>query len=133
MKATFLSVRALSNDGVAGVPLSVYEYEDALKSVSLTEEATADSDMADDIGPVELDAGKYEAPVAVQEDVTMSAPPAAAQSAEKESLTSVQSSSKKIVTAETKALGKANRKKLRNPEVMKLSQSTKLKSLLRSE
>ena len=112
---------------------SVYEYEDALKSVSLTEEAVAESDMADEYAPVEMDAGKYEAPVAVQEDVTMSAPPAAAQSAEKESLISVESTSKKIVTAETKALGKANRKKLRNPEVMKLSQSKKLKSLLRSE
>jgi hypothetical protein len=80
-----------------------------------------------------MDAVKYETPVAAQEDVTMSAPPAAVQSAEKESLTSTQSTAKKIVTAETKALGKANRKKLRNPEVMKLSQSKKLKSLLRSE
>ena len=112
---------------------SVYEYEDALKSVSLTEEAVAESDRADEYAPVEMESGKYETPVAAQEDVTMSAPPAAVQSAEKESLTSTQSTAKKIVTAETKALGKANRKKLRNPEVMKLSQSKKLKSLLRSE
>jgi hypothetical protein len=89
--------------------------------------------MADEYAPVEMDAGKYETPVAAREDAAMSAPPAAAQSEEKESLTSTQSTAKKIVTAETKALGKANRKKLRNPEVMKLSQSKKLKSLLRSE
>jgi len=112
---------------------SVYEYEDALKSVSLTEEAVAESDMADEYAPVEMEEGKYETPVAVREDAAMSAPPAAVQSAEKESVAVAESKAKKVVTSETKALGKANRKKLRNPEVMKLSQSKKLKTLLRSE
>jgi hypothetical protein len=104
----------------------LYEYEDALKAVSLTQE-----ESAEDLAPVTYEP---EGPTeeTVQNDAVMSAPPVMA---EKESASAqvATTAAKKTVTAETKALGKANRKKSRNPEVLKLSQSKKLKALLRSE
>jgi hypothetical protein len=104
----------------------LYEYEDALKAVSLTQE-----ESAEDLAPVTYEPGGPTEESA-QNDAVMSAPPAMA---EKESVSRqvATTASKKTVTAETKALGKANRKKSRNPEVLKLSQSKKLKALLRSE
>jgi hypothetical protein len=63
----------------------------------------------------------------------MNAAPAAARAQEAETLSSTGVKTVTKISAETKALGRANRKKTRNPEVLKLSQSRKLKSFLRSE
>jgi len=114
---------------------SLYEYEDALKAVSLTEEAIDESASESEFAPVEIDNADVQSGQLAKEDVAMSAPPAAAGEVESESLSlsSTQVKSVKKISDETKALGKANRKKSRNPEVLKLSQSKKLKALLRSE
>jgi hypothetical protein len=111
----------------------LYEYEDALDAVSLTEEASEESQTAEDFAPVELDLNQAAATESVEEkDAAKSTAPAAGRVRAEESLAETTVKTVKI-TQETKALGKANRKKSRNPEVLKLSQSKKLKSLLRSE
>jgi hypothetical protein len=112
---------------------SLYEYEDALKAVSLTEEASDEPASESEFAPVELDKTVVSADEIAKEDVAMSAAPTTSGAAAAESLSSTQAMSAKKISAETKALGKANRKKSRNPDVLKLSQSKKLKSLLRSE
>lgn len=111
----------------------LYEYEDALNAVSLSEEASEEPQSPEEFAPVELDMNQSSEKVSgATEDVAVGAAPAATRSQSIESLAETEVKSVKI-TAETKALGKANRKKSRNPEVLKLSQSKKLKSLLRSE
>jgi hypothetical protein len=109
----------------------LYEYEDALKAVSLTEEASEEPQSAEEFAPVEMD--ESNAGNSIKEDASMNAAPSVAPVQQAETLSAKQSKAVKKISDETQALGKANRKKSRNPEVLKLSQSKKLKSLLRSE
>jgi hypothetical protein len=109
----------------------LYEYEDALKAVSLTEEASEEPQSAEEFAPVEMDESNVGN--SIKEDASMNAAPSVAPVQQAETLSAKQSKAVKKISDETQALGKANRKKSRNPEVLKLSQSKKLKSLLRSE
>jgi len=111
----------------------LYEYEDALKAVSLVEEASDEPQAEVALAPVEIDALDSQSGQNAKEDIAITAAPAAAHSQQVEKLSSAEVKSSDKITAETKALGKANRKKSRNPNVLKLSQSKKLKALLRSE
>lgn len=108
----------------------LYEYEDALKSVSLTEEETSDSDVPAEYAPAEADSYTSKEEVSVVEDQASSARPSSVNPPEK-SMSEAESLQR--VATNAKALGKANRKKIRNPDVLKLSQAKKLKALLRSE
>jgi hypothetical protein len=110
----------------------LYEYEDALDAVSLTAEEN-DSPSSNEYAPVELDFSETQIGQSVQEDVAMSAVPDSPPAQMTESLSAKDVKTIEKINAETKAQGKANRKKTRNPEVMKLSQSRKLKSLLRND
>jgi len=111
----------------------LYEYEDAIKAVSLTEEASEEPVSESEYAPVVVESADVPTVQPAKEDVAMSAAPAADRAQVAETLSATQSKTVTKISAETKALGKANRKKSRNPEVLKLSQSKKLKSLLRSE
>jgi len=110
----------------------IYEYEDALDAVSLTAEES-DSPSSENYAPVELDYNETNSGQSVQEDVAMSAAPSVPRVQMTESLSEKDVKTVEKTKAEAKALGKANRKKTRNPEVMKLSQSKRLKSLLRND
>jgi len=114
---------------------SLYEYEDAVKSVRLTELLSAEEEDVLDFAPADESAYSVaEIPVSTEDLRTVS--PAVANVERKNaaaSETAREETSTGRITAETKALGKANRKKRRNPDVLKLSQTKKLKSLLRSE
>ena len=68
-----------------------------------------------------------------KEDMAMSPAPAAARTTQAETLSTTETMASKKTVAKTEAAAKPNRKKIRNPEVMRLSQSKRLKSLLRSE
>jgi hypothetical protein len=127
----FAQVVQASTPEPPGFAENVYEYEDALNAVSLTEEAAEEPASAEEFSPAEIK--ETSAGSTVQEDVAMNAAPAAARAQEAETLSSTGVKTVTKISAETKALGKANRKKTRNPEVLKLSQSRKLKSFLRSE
>jgi hypothetical protein len=111
----------------------LYEYEDAIKAVSLTEEASDEPQSADALAPVELDVAENQSEKMAEEDASFSAAPAVAKTELSKKASSAEEMSADKITAETKALGKANRKKSRNPDVLKLSQSKKLKALLRRE
>jgi len=116
---------------------SLYEYEDAVKSVKLTElESTEEEDMSD-FGPTEEAAYNATGSTVAKEDMSATAPARAAATFETKDAVAVsaarEENSSSRITAQTKAMGKANRKKYRNPDVLKLSQTKKLKSLLRSE
>jgi hypothetical protein len=102
----------------------VYDYEDAIDAVSLTEE-----EVSEDFTPVEVP----QTDATMSGDAASSAAPAAARAESVESLAETETKSTKAVTARPEALGKANRKKSRNPDVLKLSQSKKLKSFLRKD
>jgi hypothetical protein len=114
---------------------SLYEYEDAVKSVRLTELLSAEEEDVLDFAPADESAYSVaEIPVSTEDLRTVS--PAVANVERKNaaaSETAREETSTSRITAETKVLGKANRKKRRNPDVLKLSQTKKLKSLLRSE
>lgn len=112
--------------------IGLYEYEDAIKSVSLTQEESDEP-----VAPAEV---AEEQSTGASEDMLMNASPApAAATFETKDVDSAtlskqeSTSSKKRISAETRALGKANRKKSRNPEALNLAQSKKLRALLRSE
>lgn len=108
----------------------LYEYEDAIKSVSLTQEESYDSEAPAEYAPVESDSYTSQEGVSVVEDQMSSVKPSAVNAPEK-SMSEAESLQR--VATDAKALGKANRKKMRNPDVLKLSQAKKLKALLRSE
>jgi hypothetical protein len=90
-----------------------------------------------DFGPTEEAAYNATGSIVAKEDMSATAPAPAAATFEMKDAVAVsaarEENSSSRITAETKAMGKANRKKRRNPDVLKLSQTKKLKSLLRSE
>jgi hypothetical protein len=92
------------------------------KSIALTEAPTE-----------ELDVAATQSGREATEDVAYTAAPAVSSTTQAESLSSVQVKASKKVTAEKETASKNNRKKSRNPDVMRMSQSKRLKSLLRSE
>jgi len=106
-----------------------------VKSVRLTELQSAEEEDVLDFAPADESAYSVaEIPVSTEDLRTVS--PAGANVERKNaaaSETAREETSPSRITAETKVLGKANRKKRRNPDVLKLSQTKKLKSLLRSE
>ena len=110
----------------------LYEYEDALNAVSLTDE-TSDSPSMEELAPVEVFENDTQSGESLQEDVAMSAAPPTPRVQAAESLSAKDKKTVEKISAEAKVMGKANRKKSRNPEVLKLSQTKKLKSLLRND
>jgi hypothetical protein len=110
----------------------LYEYEDALNAVSLAAEES-DTPTMEELTPVEIVNHDMQSAQGMQEDAVMSSAPSAPSVQATESLSAKDIKAIEKISTEAKAMGKANRKKSRNPEVLKLSQSKKLKSLLRND
>jgi hypothetical protein len=87
----------------------------------------------EELAPVEIVNNDIQSGESVQEDDALSAAPSVPRVQATESLSAKDIKTVEKISAEAKAMGKANRKKSRNPEVLKLSQSKKLKSLLRND
>ena len=125
-------VVAASTPAAPAYATGLYEYKDALIAVSLTEEES-DSPAMEELAPVEIVNNDRQSAQGVQEDAVMSTAPSAPSVQATESLSAKDIKAIEKIYTEAKALGKANRKKSRNPEVLKLSQSKNLKSLLRND